>query len=311
MTAAPAGPAGPGGAASPGGPGGRLFTDEELAAVGRSPWRAAADAVRQGRYDDARVLVARTEDNCRAQMDRYNGWLGSIALAAAERWGQAGGTMLAVATRRFFAASPDLAATGADDPPPLVELAVVELERWLERWRRTIDFHRDWISALLSAVYRTHGVDALEAVLRTCGAQGLMGSVEAFNRRDARDRLVSFVALLHGHFTELDVTEDDRKFVIAQDPCGTCSRQVLDGRYGPPVDLAVVEERHPATWGRGTTTIYRSHVPVWHVEMAREHFGVPWPVNQCPHGVDGGPCRILLYKDPYDPEANDQVPGGA
>jgi hypothetical protein len=44
--------------------------------------------------------------------------------------------------------------------------------------------------------------------------------------------------------------------------------------------------------------------------MARDHFGVPWPVNQCPAGLDGSPCRILLFKDPYDPEANDLVPSG-
>ena len=62
------------------------------------------------------------------------------------------------------------------------------------------------------------------------------------------------------------------------------------------------------TWNRGTTTIYRSHVPIWHVEMARERLGVPWPVNQCPHGLDAGVCRILLYKDPYDPEADTKVP---
>jgi hypothetical protein len=295
--------------------GGRVFSEEELAAVGLSPWIAAADALVQGRHDEARDQVARAEANFRAQMERYTGWVGSITAAVAERWGQAGGTMLAVTTRRFFANTPDLDATGAEDPPSIAErttpatpLSVDALDAWLDRWRRTIDLHRDWISALLGAVYRTHGPDALEEVLRVCGSEGLMGSVEAFNRREMRDRLVTFVSLLHGHFAELSLAEDDRKFTITQDPCGTCTRQILDGRMEPPLSLPVVQERHATTWGRGNTPVYRSHVPIWHVEMAREHFGVPWPVNQCPSGMDGRPCRILLYKEPYDPEANDMVP---
>jgi hypothetical protein len=48
-------------------------------------------------------------------------------------------------------------------------------------------------------------------------------------------------------------------------------------------------------------------VPVWHVSLAREVVGVPWPVNQCPAGLGTGPCKVLLYKDPFDPRADEQV----
>jgi hypothetical protein len=104
------------------------------------------------------------------------------------------------------------------------------------------------------------------------------------------------------------VAEDAQKFTITQDLCGTCSRQILGGRFGPPLNLALVTEQHAVTWGRGDTTIYRTHVPIWHVQMATEQIGVPWPVNQCPGGLDPGVCRILLYKDPCDPDAASQVP---
>jgi hypothetical protein len=125
---------------------------------------------------------------------------------------------------------------------------------------------------------------------------------------DPVERITRFVWLLHGHFTELTVTEDDARFVIVQDPCGTCTRQTRDGRYGPPMNLAVIDEPHPVTWGGRPTTAYRSHIPIWHVSMPGEAIGRPWPVNQCPRGLDDAPCSILLYKDPLDPRALAEVP---
>ena len=145
-------------------------------------------------------------------------------------------------------------------------------------------------------------------MLRFCGGRTLVAGLEADIARDPVNRIRRFVTLLHGHFTELTVTEDDDRFVILQDPCGTCTRQTQDGRYGPPMNLAVVDDAHPVAWGGRPTTIYRSHIPIWHVHMPTEQIGRPWPVNQCPAGLDDGPCTILIYKDPFDPDAIAQVP---
>jgi hypothetical protein len=111
--------------------------------------------------------------------------------------------------------------------------------------------------------------------------------------------------MLHGHFTRFTLQEDESKFTIVQDPCGSCTRQILQGRYEPPVSLAVVKERHLVTQGRGDTPVYRAHIPVMHQSLPRDQLGVPWPVNLCPPGMGTGPCRILLYKDPRDPAACD------
>ena len=301
----------------------RLFSDDELTALGRSPWLALPEAIEARQFNEIEGIVTNLEVSCHAQIDRYTGWISNIFGYFAQQWGHEGGATAARATRAFFASSPDTVGVGADDPAPgaaQIAIAATKRDRWIAldlfgeltaRWRRSIDLHRDWISALLSDIYRNHGPDQLEGILRYCGTQGLIGSIERHIRRSPQERLVDFVRLLHGHFTELSLSEDDRKFTITQDLCGTCSRQILDGRFGPPLNLAVVEEPHAVTWGRGTTTIYRSHIPIWHVQMARERIGVPWPVNQCPHGLDAGVCRILLYKDPYDPAAETEVPRAA
>ncbi|HEX3946403.1 MAG TPA: hypothetical protein VHW47_01805, partial [Acidimicrobiales bacterium] len=96
-------------------------------------------------------------------------------------------------------------------------------------------------------------------------------------------------------------------FVITQDPCGTCGRQILDRGYPGPLDLAVVEEEDLLTYGQGGVPVYRTHVPVLHVEIPGERRGIPWPVVRCPAGLRAGPCQILLFKDPDNPKASNYV----
>jgi hypothetical protein len=170
------------------------------------------------------------------------------------------------------------------------------------------DTYCDWLSSLLSDVYRAWGADELETVHRYCAERTLLPWMTVDIRNAPEKRLVRWVRMLKSHFSVLRLREDDEKFVIVQDPCGTCARQIREGRYEPPFDLAVVDEKHALTWGGGATPVYRTHVPVWHVVMARERLGVPWPVNRCPAGLGAGPCETLLYKDPLDARANDQVP---
>jgi hypothetical protein len=149
----------------------------------------------------------------------------------------------------------------------------------------------------LSHLYREYGVDALEGALRVLGDETLVKWMvdELEMPLDKRIRLSAIMT--HAHSSLFTITEDEEKFTIVQNVCGTCARQVRDGRYGPPLDLAIVTEEHPVTWGRGNVPIYRTHVPVMHWLMPRERFGFPLPVVECPYGVDTGPCPSQIYKD--------------
>ena len=169
------------------------------------------------------------------------------------------------------------------------------------RSRAAQDTLRDWLSALLSRIYRQGGVDTLEQALRYTAERTLFGWMPTDMARAPEKRLPSWVRMLQGHFSELRIEEDDEKFTIVQDPCGTCTRQIEAGRYGPPLDLAIIEERHATTWFRGDTPVYRAHVPLWHVTLAQELVGVPWPVNQCPAGLGTGPCRGAAVQGPARP----------
>jgi hypothetical protein len=159
----------------------------------------------------------------------------------------------------------------------------------------------------LSFVYRTFGVDELEACIRHAGERTLLNFMPHDLARPAHVRIKQWARMMLGNFASITIDETDDRFVITQDPCGTCSRQVIDGCYAPPVDLAVVAEKGPLTFGRGDMPVYRTHVAVMHYLQPIERTGQPWPVIHCPEGVTAGPCRITFFKDPAETPVSERA----
>jgi hypothetical protein len=173
-----------------------------------------------------------------------------------------------------------------------------------EAARELHDWYRDWVSSLLSHVYRELGVDGLERCLRASSERGWMPWMMEDVTHDPRTRLRDWTRLLAvGNFATISIEEEDDKFVIVQHPCGSCGRQDEGDRTAPPWNLAVVRERHPITWGRGGVSAYRTHIAVMHTLMPIERIGAPWPLMHCPRAA-GEPCTIHFYKDArhVDPE---------
>lgn len=152
--------------------------------------------------------------------------------------------------------------------------------------------------AALSYVYRAWGVEGLEASIRHAGERTLLSFMPHDLARGPAERIKQWSRMMLGNFASITVDEHDDRFVITQNPCGTCTRQVTDGCYAPPVDLAVVREKCPLTFGQGDMPVYRTHVAVMHYLQPLERIGVVWPAIECPAGVSDGPCRVTIYKDP-------------
>jgi hypothetical protein len=300
----------------------RVFTDEALRELSMSPRVRLLNLLNESDVDGLREVLATLEASHRGQHQRYLDWVTTILETVGQRHGRDGLRQSVRQTLAFFAAYPAVEPVRDEPPPSIVdavadaarrgdaEAALAIFDRSERDWRAAVDVLRDWLSSLLSQVYTSYGADELELFHRRRGEDALRGLMDDIDR-PAGERLGNLVDLLQGHFTDLVVSEDDEKFTIIQDPCGTCTRQVTDGRFEAGLGLAVVDDVHAVTWGGRPTTIYRTHVPIWHVEMARERLGVPWPVNLCPAGLDGGPCTILLYKDPRDPSSAARVPSAS
>jgi hypothetical protein len=275
----------------------RLFTDEALAELARSPHQQVEDAITTGDAERIQSVTVALERSFVGTVEGTRNWISHTFGFAAQHPDPALLQDLVETTTAFFAQSSDPIGPPSNDAsaaPLITQLAAsAQADRALSRfdsmedqWRRLQDAYRDWLSMLLSRIYRQRGVGELEAVLRYTAERTLFGWMPTDMARPPEKRLPSWARMLQGHFSSLRIEEDAEKFTLVQDPCGTCTRQIQ----------------------QGDTPIYRSHVPLWHVTLAGELTGVPWPVNQCPAGLGTGPCRVLLYKDSTNPAAKEQVP---
>ena len=252
---------------------------------------------------------------CCARLDRsyqdfeqgFRAWIAAILAFLVERRGADAAAQAVDAAEVLAAAQRHGVAAGdrPDAPVDESELAGLEpaalLARFdaLERRRRAShDLYHDWVTALLSHVYRAHGVDELEACLRFAGERTLLRWMPRDLAQPAEQRVRRWAGMLLGNFASIRVEEDAEKFSICQQRCGSCGRQLEAGAYGQPPRFAIVSERHPITFNRGGVPVYRTHVAVMHYLIPLERGGVPWPVVECPGGEAPGPCRLLIYKDP-------------
>jgi hypothetical protein len=298
----------------------RLFTDDELADLARPPEEQIDRLLAAVPAEAVGTWAASVERSWQGSVTGYHDWIAQTEAYLLERHGPAALSRLVPVTAHLAAVHPDrevAEAHGGGGAPSVPEALAADAAAgdldgararfggWHAERRRLHDLYRDLLSAVLSDVYVTYGVDDLESALRYAGERTLLGWLPADVARPPEKRLVSWTRMLHGHFTRFTLEEDESKFTVVQDPCGSCTRQILQGRYGPPVSLAVVSEVDLPTPGRGDTPIYRAHVPVMHQSLPYPRLGVPWPVNLCPAGMGTGPCRILLYKDPLDPAARE------
>jgi hypothetical protein len=296
----------------------RLFTRDELNALTQLPAAQFAAAVRESHGNVEQVLTTfdRLERSYRNFVDGFDAFAAALhewtltnhgfdaltALLRAERVT----TSIDAARRGLEADDVEAVITPGRFREPLRErlsagdnAGALELfARMEDSMRRVHDNACVRAVAALSHVYRTYGVAGLEASIRLAGERTLLNFMPHDLSRGPADRVKRWSRMMLGNFAVITIEEHDDRFVITQDPCGTCTRQVIDHCYEPPVDLAVVSERCPLTFGQGDMPVYRTHVAVMHYLQGIERSGVPWPAIECPAGVTAGPCRISLYKNP-------------
>ena len=177
------------------------------------------------------------------------------------------------------------------------------LGEWLEAERLLRDVHdlrRDAISDLLGQIYAEYGAEGLKAAQMYAAERGWWKeSMPRDFELDPAVRLEEVAFMLTvGAFSDLYVTEHDDRWIVHQNVCGNCGRQVRD-RYGDGEwGLRTVAEPGPMTFGKPELTIYQTHLAVIHHMYAIDLVGAPWPSFHCVGLENEGHCELVVYKDP-------------
>lgn len=172
-------------------------------------------------------------------------------------------------------------------------------ERMYREFQGMHDLYLDWVTGLLSFIYRRHGDQELYDALSEACAAWLKPVAETYTKVDIRRKAQLFAGGLRGHLVPLKVEEDDEKITFMMMPCGSGGKLALSNAYGPPKNFAKIKKAQPMTYGMENFSVYCAHCSFQEI-LPIEWHGAPMVVCHPPRPDKIGqiPCRISLYKDP-------------
>lgn len=312
----------------------RHVRDGELRDQGTSTYRLAAEALREGRFEEARRFGRYTQEEAREGRELYP-MFAERARAFLLREGMAA-DRLAEEERRIMDAlrlpdgSPFDFERGWDEFVAAVrefetacdlddaQAAHVALERARSAWRRTHDRACDLVYALLDVCARFLGEERIGEVWDHL-MEPIYPSRDRFDPArtpwaESVGSLVLDAAIsLRGHLSgpgrmgEVEIEEEDDRWVLRFDPCGSGGRTYrLDAdegtppRMAPPYNYAVTQRKHDWAWNTEGVCLYCVHCCQLQERVPIRRFGYPLRVVDPPVWPGGAErkCTWFVYKDP-------------
>ena len=168
-----------------------------------------------------------------------------------------------------------------------------------ERDRQHRSIHDQFIDIMAgfhAYVGKVFGDQRLEGLFRHVGERQRQG-FEKWESLLAEDFVRASAQLLKSHMGNVTVTEDDEKFTITQDPCGSGGRLMREGAYDGPEGLYRIATPPAMTFGKADFPSYCAHCAVWNNIQCIEWFGHPqWSIDHPASPAER--CRIHIYKSP-------------
>jgi hypothetical protein len=172
------------------------------------------------------------------------------------------------------------------------------------------DLYCDWTYADLTYIADKFGEEEVYPMLRYAKealSKVFYGRVPALN---VEETVKFFAEAMRAHRTgpkemgDFVVREEDDRFVMEFDPCGSGGRMrrtgEVDGtapRTGPPLNLGKTKKAYPWSWGKEGVPYYCLHCCIWHEIMAIEGQGYPVKITEYNPDPEA-PCVWLFYKKP-------------
>lgn len=156
--------------------------------------------------------------------------------------------------------------------------------------------YRDWITSLLSYIYRHNGDKALYEALHEAFEQ-LSPVMDMYRRQDSGRQVQMLAAGFRGHLSPVVVEEDDDKFTVMMPLCGSAGRSISNKGYEKPTNFAKIKKPQKMTYGKGDFPVFCAHCSLEEI-IAMEKTGYPVWVIDIPEKVGKEPCKYIIYKDP-------------
>ncbi len=157
------------------------------------------------------------------------------------------------------------------------------------------DLYRDWLTDLFSFVGNRFGDPVLSDSLQETVA-GMTRRLSVFYKdKTAEQKLQILTAGLRGHLQPFEVVEDDEKYTIVAECCGSGGRQVAEGKYEPPHSFLKIKEPQDMTFQRPDFPVYCAHCYFQNISPA-EAGGEPLFITEPAKEPGKGPCRLHLFK---------------
>jgi hypothetical protein len=172
------------------------------------------------------------------------------------------------------------------------------------------DAQADWCWGLLTLFRDALGEERMDEVFRVTQGKWLAERYARYDTMTPEESFQLTIEGMRGHYCgrlrdgRVDVLEDDEKWVMSFDPCGTGGRmrrgdpaRDQSPRDEPPYNFAVTNEAHDWSWNRKGVCLYCAHCAVVNEILPIEATGAPMRVTEYPE-EPGQPCRWTIYKRP-------------
>jgi hypothetical protein len=172
------------------------------------------------------------------------------------------------------------------------------------------DAQADWCWGLLTILRDALGEDAMDEVFRVTQGAWVGDRYAALADMTPEESFQLAIEGMRGHHCgrlrdgRIEVVEDDEKWVMSFDPCGSGGRMRRGDpergqtpREAAPFNFARTERPHDWSWNRAGVCLYCAHCAVVNEILPIERLGAPMRVTENPEHP-GDPCTWTIYKRP-------------
>jgi len=176
--------------------------------------------------------------------------------------------------------------------------------------KETYDGLFDWAYSTLTWIADNYGEDKLAEALRYGQEKMALAVSDIRSRVKTAKQALALVAeqcRAHRHGPggrgEVKVWEEEDRYVISADPCGSGGRMrrkesdKIPARTEPPYNMGKTKKAHTWSWSMKDVPYYCAHCCMWHEVMPIEAAGIPRKITE--YNPDpNAPCVYYFYKKP-------------